>query len=196
VRERMKIQVRKQFDQEQPVIDVLRQVHGIMADPSSPHKDSRPCSPEQDAAFQQLFRMVPLYSSEERRWRAATVDTVAQVQPGAKRRLRALRSPKPEPTPHMTVTRRTGPTLPVVSGHRTVIADNQCLWCAVHHIAGETLKTPFSRKRHERSWHYGKSPHSKSWRCPDAACAQTIVHSGHWENHRNHYHVRPVSESL
>ncbi|KUL81733.1 hypothetical protein ZTR_09836 [Talaromyces verruculosus] len=188
VRERMKIRVREQFEQEQPVIDVLRQVHGIPADPSPLHRESRPCPREQDYAFHQLFRMVPPYSNEERRWRAAAVDAVAQVHPGARRRLQASKSIKAKPNQPVKFTRRTDTvTLPV---HPSLVQDNQCLWCVLDHVAGETLKSPFSRKRHERRWHYGSAPHPKPWKCPDAACTQEIVDADHWENHRDHYHTR------
>lgn len=86
-----------------------------------PYQESRPCSPEQDGAFHWLFRMVPPYSSEERRWRATTVDAVSRAQLGARRRLQALTSPKPELTAHdIHMTNRSH----LVPGRRSVIADN------------------------------------------------------------------------
>jgi hypothetical protein len=69
--------------------------------------------------------------------------------------------------------------LTLVPGLRSVITDSQCLRCAIHHIAGETLKIPFSRKRHERSWDCGKYPRPRPWRRPDAACAQIAVDFDH-----------------
>ena len=65
VREQIKIRVREQFKQEQPIINILRQVHGIPADPSPLHQESQPCPREQDYAFQQLFQIVPPYSNKE-----------------------------------------------------------------------------------------------------------------------------------
>jgi hypothetical protein len=122
----MKEHIRKRFDEEQPVIDVLRQVHGLPPGSGEPKK-TQELTQEQAQAFDLLFVMTPSSFEAERKWRAAAVNAVVRVNPGARRRLRALKSNNSKHTRPIGFTPMMNPLTKKIQ--RTYVSTDQCLFC-------------------------------------------------------------------
>lgn len=171
-RRAMKDKIRARFNQEQPVQDVLRQIHGL------PMESKRPCKApsvpsEQGHAFALLLRFAPSSEREETECRAAVVDAVSQVGPSRKRRLRLLHSTQPAPT-WMNNS---------LNGKSHVeLARRQCLFCLVFGIREQPFGRDSSFEKHVQRHHDHQT------RCPDLACEEALM--GHIDvtNHMRYFH--------
>lgn len=185
-RKAMKNRVRERFDEEQPVVDVLRQVHGLPEEIAAPKKD-RELPAEQAHAFDLLFSMAPSSLDEERTWRACAVNAVALVHPGGRRRLRALQAPHSNHRPAVGFTPMMDSATKKIG--RTYISVDQCLFCVIYRIRLKPFKTVSSRRRHEYRWHFSKWSEMEPHLCPDVSCREQIWSLRHWDNHLGSCHI-------
>jgi hypothetical protein len=173
----MKEHIRQCFDEEQPIIDVLRQVHGLPPGSGQPMK-TQELTPEQAQAFDLLFVMTPSSFEAERKWRAAAVDAMVRVNLGARRRLRALKSNNSKHTRPIGFTPMMNPLTKKIQ--RTYVSADQCLFCVVYRIRSKRFKTVSSRRRHECRWHLSNISGTRPSRCPDVGCGEVIYGPIHW----------------
>ncbi|KAI3016224.1 hypothetical protein CBS147347_10856 [Aspergillus niger] len=90
-RREMKEKKRSRFNEEQPVQDVIRQVHGLPLETYNVCDDVA-LSQERRKAIVILFRFAPTSEQDETNCRIAAVDAVSQIDPSLKSRLRAVHS--------------------------------------------------------------------------------------------------------
>jgi hypothetical protein len=125
----------------------------------------------------------------ERNWRAAAVDAIVRINPGARRRLRALKLKNSSQARSIGFTPMMNPLTKKIQ--RTYVSTDQCLFCVVYRIRSERFKTVSSRKRHEGRWHLSNISGKKPSRCPDVGCGEMIYGPIHWDNHLRNCHIDP-----
>lgn len=164
--------IREKFNKEQPVADIIRQVHGLPLE-SGNRRHAGPVPPEQYRAFSMLFRFAPTTEREETECRAAAVDAVAKVGPSRRHRLRIIHSQTAVPA---WVTA-------ALQGKRHIhLARRQCLFCLALGIREEPFSRDSSFERHIRRVHDART------RCPDPACQGMLIGHVDVANHMRHVH--------
>ncbi|KAL2814346.1 hypothetical protein BDW59DRAFT_154426 [Aspergillus cavernicola] len=169
---KMKKHIRAQFDEEQPIQDVFRQVHGLPMS-SSNHRKTLPIPQEQERAFSLIFRFAPSSEQEETDCRIQAVDAISRVGPASAARLRTVHSGQPHPTWMQAASQEK---------RGVILSPRQCLVCLVFGIRETPFPTDFSFIRHLRRRHPG------DMQCPDPDCCEQLVGIDHIMNHMQHVH--------
>ncbi|KAL2829106.1 hypothetical protein BJY01DRAFT_261370 [Aspergillus pseudoustus] len=169
---KMKKHIRARFDEEQPIQDVFRQVHGLpMA--SRTHQRALPTCPDQERAFSLIFRFAPSSEEDETDCRIRAVDAISRVGPISAVRLRTIHSGQTHPK-----------WMQAASEEKRGVLLNlrQCLVCSVFGIREASFTTDFSFLRHLAR------RHPRNMQCPDPACREQLKGIDHIMNHMRHVH--------
>ncbi|OJJ32583.1 hypothetical protein ASPWEDRAFT_158591 [Aspergillus wentii DTO 134E9] len=137
-----KREVRALFNEEQPVADVWRQVHGLPFKAASQQISNTIC-PEQCRAFELVFRFAPESSQDNRRCRAAVSNALSQV------------NNRSTPSHGQTASRQSLPLWPSDTNSPYQMNNferRQCPWC----VRTKLFKNSFSLRRHINRRHSEK----------------------------------------
>ncbi|GAA92072.1 hypothetical protein AKAW_10186, partial [Aspergillus luchuensis IFO 4308] len=173
-RREMKEKKRSRFNEEQPVQDVIRQVHGLPLETYNVCDDVA-LSQERRKAIVILFRFAPTSEQDETNCRIAAVDAVSQIGPNLTSRLRAIHSSEGLP----------GWTAAGLGNKCVTIRPLECLFCSIYGVREKPFKSDFSFRRHIRRVHYACT------RCPDPACHEPLNEWWEIANHMRFYHKSP-----
>ncbi|OJJ29631.1 hypothetical protein ASPWEDRAFT_55547 [Aspergillus wentii DTO 134E9] len=172
-----KREVRAHFNEEQPVTDVRRQVHGLPFETASQSAPNA-TPPEQYRAFEMVFRFAPSSPQDNRRCRVTVINALSQVKP---RYWPRAQQSHIQQTPSVVVAPLQESTNLRHQPYR--LSERQCLWCVIAKTRLEPFKSPYSLYRHICRLHINDTQAEWPVRCPDAICGELLSCQNEFRNH-------------